>query len=392
MAIQILPQSGGAAGAGESTANAISEGLHALTQAKMKQMQHKQSVSDLRGAFPELPEEALSFLAKQPAKEQQQYLQQFAQGQQQQRPAQQLSGLQNLAQQGPQQPELQGSQGAFSPAAVSPEQKQELREYLETPEAQQSYKPEEIEVLKNFASAPEQQQTPSMPQQPMQAPVQEKPSLLKAMGSSAGISVSDKQQAQIDKNNKPFLKTMNEYIANASKRKELAQEALDIVKRGNVTSGLVGLIPESILTSLSPDNAQFVTKISDLANTKALELRGPVGKAKLEAAARTKASLNQPTEAQISILESEIKDAQKAEDYEKAYEELVAENNGAEPANIEAKIRKRVKEFGDSSSEGSGSNEFDSLPKASEYAGKRIAASNGEILKSDGKRWVKESK
>ncbi len=385
MPLQILPQSGGAAGAGESTANAISEGLRALTEAKMKHMQHKQSVSDLRGAFPELPEESLNFLAKQPAKEQQQYLQQFAQAQQQ---PQQMSGLQQLGQQMPQQqPVLQGQQGEFSPSAVTQEQKQELLQYLNSPEAQQSHKPEDIEVLKQFATVPAEQE------QPQAAPLSpQKPSLTQSLASAKSAAVSEKQQAQIDKNNKPFVKTMNEYITNAAKRKELAQEALDIVKRGNVTSGLVGLIPESILTSLSPDNAQFVTKISELANTKALELRGPVGKAKLEAASRTKASLNQPTEAQIAILEKEIKDAQKAESYERAYDELVAENNGNEPANIEAKIRTRIKEFGQPESQESAGNEFDELPKASEFAGKRIAASDGTILKSDGKKWIKESK
>ena len=217
-------------------------------------------------------------------------------------------------------------------------------------------------------------------------------------------TVNPAQQMKIENANAPFLKTINEYVTNVESRAKLAQEALELVKADKVTSGLKGLVPESLLTALDQNDSDFVKLTGQLANENAVELRGPVGKAKLEAAARTKAKLSDPKEAQIRALEREIEPLKQAEAYKQAYEEILAENDDIQPSDFETKIRKRAKAIlkgseseepakaPTKSKESSAKQVFNELPKASDFSGKRIKFPDGSIRKSNGKDWVKESK
>lgn len=342
---------------GNSAVNALSTALQGLTQHKVNEMQQKKKAQSLGNAFSDIPQGALEYLSQLPPKEQ-------------------LSALQSLGQS---QKEQQTSE------PTEEEMLKHLPAFMESPEAQELFTPEERQNILQQISQPQQKSSGLK---------------LSQLGSPAGksLDINFKHQEKIDKYNAPFLKTMNEYVTNAESRKKLAQEALELVESDKVTSGLKGLVPESILTALDSADSDFVKLTGQLANEKAVELRGPVGKAKLEAAARTKAKLSDPKEAQISALKREIEAANKAEYLAQAYKEILEENNEIQPANFEIKIRKRAKEIenglsGNKSKESNKSSvveEFTELPPASELTGKRIEFPDGSIRKSNGKEWVKE--
>lgn len=343
---------------------------------------------------------------------------------------------QALQPQSPEQP-----QEFFNPLMLNrPDVQEQLLQYMQSPQAQQEYSPEQLQMaqqkLQKYIGARGQAGQPSPREQlmggaqpQMQSQVSPREQLLvpktqgldkeklknqyeKALGLAKNKFEKDKltaiyeskigaatpaQQSKIEKENRPFLKAMNEYIDNANERSALAAEALALVESGAVTSGPIGLIPESILTSFNQGDADFVKLVGELANRKALELRGPVGKAKIEAAQRTKANLSDPKESKEKVLRREIQNGQKAKALQQAYEEIMAENNQTEPANIEAKIRKRAKEIAGSSvfedETKPAQNEkrfFDTMPNPAQYTGKRLKSPNGEILISDGRSWIKE--
>ena len=139
MAIQILPQNSTAGSLGRASGEAIGGGLggliHGLAEGKLKKMQDAQKRSDLKSAFPEIPDEALDFLAKLPEKEQLEYLRSIAQSQEQ-------------------KPD-------FHPDHVTPEQREQIKQYLSQPEALKAHTQEEIAKLQRFlnpAPTPAQQE------------------------------------------------------------------------------------------------------------------------------------------------------------------------------------------------------------------------------------------
>lgn len=343
---------------GESAVNSLSSVLQGLAQNKVQQIQKANAIRELQSAFPDLDHGSLSFLASQPAKQQLEYLQNYSSGLhnlQEQQQVQQLAqqqAVQGLSEQ-QQQPSI-----PYAPGFKGPKQA-------------------------NYGGL-EQQQRDQQIQQLQQDLVKPQPklSLGKALGTGKGAVLNEKQQMQIEKSNKGFLDKMNEFVSSARKRKDLATQALKLVQENKVTSGLKGILPERLLTSISGDDANFVTLVGQLANEKALELRGPVGKAKIEAAQRTKASLNQPKEAQEDILKREIKEANKAEAFQTAYEEILAENNDRQPANFEQKIRARAAKIERELNKNVDRNA--DLPEAREYE-------NGSVIEVDKKQYRNNS-
>lgn len=366
MPIQIIPYSaGGLDQAGQITGGGLSNILQDLAAAKVNQIQQRNAMKNIHQAFPELDQGSLAFLASQPAKQQMEYLRNYSSGLQnlqEQQQAQQLAQqqqLQELSQQ-QQQPSI-----PYAPGFKGPKQA-------------------------NFGGQ-EQQQREQQIQQLQQDLVkpQSKLSLGEALGASPKLGgVSEKQQLQIEKSNKPFLKLMNDVATSAKTRKESAQKALDLVRSGKVTSGILGNLPESVLGTFSTADSDYLTIINKLANEKALKLRGPVGKAKIEAAQREKATLNKPTESKQHILIDEIKESNKEIAFEEAYKQVLEENNNVEPANIEQKIRQKApsieKKLNDEF-------EYSLLPDPSEYKEKEVIEveeSKNRYQKRDG-GWVK---
>jgi len=136
MPIQQLSRGAGGTDAfGRLAGQGIGGTLSNLIEGKIKRLGDKQKTDNLRGAFPNLPEESLNYLASLPPKEQLQVLQ--AQG-----------------------------DNEFKLENVSPQQRQELAQLLSHPEALQAFKPEEIERLKQFLS-PQQAQQLGQEEQPI---------------------------------------------------------------------------------------------------------------------------------------------------------------------------------------------------------------------------------
>jgi len=380
MAIQSIPRSGGAAGVGSliggGIGSALSEGIQALAESKLNAMQEQKEARDLRNAFPSLSHEEAFFLSKQPPKERTALLQQYSSG---------ISGL-NQQQQQQQSEQTQGLQ-----ALLGQQQKSQF-----------PYRPEFTGTKQPEYGGREQQELSQQIQQAQQqigAVKKQKPSLAQSLAApaSASSNLTPAQQLSVDKSNKSFLDKMTQYVTSAKKRGDLAREALELVRAGNVTSGATGLIPEKLLTAFNESDARFVTLVGELANEKALELRGPVGKAKIEAAQRTKAGLNLPRKAQEEILKREIKSANEAQSLEMAYEQIMEENNNIQPRDLETKVRKRAKEIEkelpsvkEELPTKTSSKKFQGLPSAREFAGKKIKSKDGRILKSNGVEWVEE--
>jgi hypothetical protein len=134
MAIQSRPRSGGAAGLGGefggSIGNALSSGLQALAHSKMQQVQERHAQQQLGNAFSDLPESSLAFINSLPPKEKLELLKEL--------------GNQRL------QESSQAQQKPMNLESVTPEQKEGLRSYLQSPEAQQAHSPEELQKIAQF--------------------------------------------------------------------------------------------------------------------------------------------------------------------------------------------------------------------------------------------------
>ncbi len=323
----------------------------------------------------------------------------------------------------------QQGQPSIDQVAKTPEAQQAVLAYIDTPEAQQEHTPEEIQKVRmNIERAMQQGQQPTqMLRQPgapqgvqqgenaefdidaaarflnavpatTEAAKLNKAKELIKLKSGQSEEKQEARQAKIVKDNAPFLKVFTEYIDNAKDRSDTAKRALALVNDDKVTNGPTGLIPERILTSFNQGDSDFVKETSHLANSKALELRGPVGKAKLEAAQREKATLSDPKESKKRVLEREIENGRKAEILEQAYEEILAENGQKQPADFETKIRLRAKQiskrdlFSEEAPKEVKKQEtfFAKKPKASDFPGKKIKLPDGTFERSNGTEWIKE--
>lgn len=139
---------------------------------------------------------------------------------------------------------------------------------------------------------------------------------------------------------------MKEWIANALERRKLAQDNIDLINsKESVSEGLKALIPNFILENTDTNNGLYLTNAARLANMRALELRGPVGKAKLEAGEREKAGISKTNEAKKIILQKEVDAGNKAEAYDNAYNEILSEHDYIEPKDLAGLVERRAKEM-----------------------------------------------
>ncbi len=140
MAVQVIPRTGGAAGFGGDLGSAIggslSTGLQQLAQHKMETMKKRHSAQKLKQAFPELPEDAIGWINDL-------------------EPKQQIEVLQSIGQH--QQGSTQTQQNPTTLESITPEQKEQMGEYLRSPESQGAYTPEELQKLSKFLEQPKQE-------------------------------------------------------------------------------------------------------------------------------------------------------------------------------------------------------------------------------------------
>lgn len=139
MAVQIIPRTGGAAGFGGDLGSAIgsglSSGLQQLAHNKMEQLQKRHGAQKLKRAFPELPEDAIGWINDL-------------------EPKQQIEVLQSIAQH--QQESIKQQEQPITLESITPDQKQQMRDYLKSPESQGVHSPEELQKLAKFLEQPEE--------------------------------------------------------------------------------------------------------------------------------------------------------------------------------------------------------------------------------------------
>lgn len=224
---------------GSGVGQGISAGLQQLAQQKMQditqQKEMKRNVQYLKDAFPDIPEEALHFLASKPPKEQLEYVTLISQGmqgqleQQQQQRGEQENGLQALL--GQQQEMQQRPQAPYAPGFQGQKQAQYGGQ-------------EQQQVAQQIKQAQQQLAQPK-----------EKPSLSKSLGQSGNQKVDDKQQKQVE-------------------AKKHVQKAYDRVKEildtGYTGYSLTGWTPEGrkLRSELDTLSEVFISNLIPLLNPK----------------------------------------------------------------------------------------------------------------------------
>ena len=266
-------------------------------------------------------------------------------------------------------------QDKVASVAQTPEAQQATLDYINSPEAQNDFSPEQIEKIRTNVQAAMQSsgQTagvnqlmqggqPQPVKQDFNAPSaqsnddetylellsnartpQELAIAKEVRDIKQGVQ-SPKAQAAIEKANKPFIDKISELKSNAEERKEILERQIKRVKAGKVSDGFYALLPDKFLSNVDSDDANYITDAAALANLRALEFRGPVGKAKLEAGEREKATIDKPNDSKLEILKNDLEKVNKSLAYDKVYKEIMAENNGIEPKNLSYLVGKRVDE------------------------------------------------
>lgn len=381
MAIQTIERSGFDPGSeiGSGLGNILSQGLQGLAQSKMQQLQRQHEyrsnlaglqalgVPNAEGLAHFNPKQIDTILKQhQSSNDWSRRLNEYLGGSQQQ-PQQQMQPQEQQSMQSiqPQQPGMQQPQQT---PQVTPEQqakREEMRRYVDF-----------VGEPKTFAD-----------REALYNKLQEIETGKK--------HISEAQQKTINANNKKFIEEKDKFLANADRRKKLAEDALALLKKGAVISGPLGLLPEGLLSSLSPNTGEFVTKIAELANETALAFPGVTSKAKIDAANRTKAKLLNPKGTQENILKDVIKETNDALLFDQAFKEVMKKNNNIQPENLKEQVRDRYKELEkearitENESKKANQTTFKDLPAASELPGKKIKYPDGSIRLSDGKKWLK---
>lgn len=467
MPLQRLPNNslGGSLGriTGQGIGSGLSSLLEGIAEGKLKKMESEHKIDQLKNAFPDLPEGALSFLANKPEKEQLEYLQ----------------GIGEYYRNQPQE--------EFGTHSVTNEQKEQLRAYLSSPQAMQERTQEEIAKLNRFlnpvqpgdekisglstllsagdGNAPEPKGEYSsggiMPQQGrglqgQPAPMEDmsltnQPS--KPRGLSLGAIQKTKRESQLAKER---LELQKEAEARRAIGTPFQREKFEHQKeKENRISGRAEekfsedisektrkyLDPYNTQARASENNIRDYELLADLAKKGELrtgnraQLMSKLGlgdfnrNTDTEIASKLVARLGQnassafgPGTRLTNFLEQTYqrslptlfntaegiiaisKLAEKIEEAsvlvpQKYREEIIEENEGRVPWNIDKLVKQRAKPEVDrlekeafdiaTKSAGSKGSKFADLPPASQHSGKKIRdTKTGKLLKSDGQEWV----
>ncbi len=311
---------------GQTLGQGLSSGLQQLANQKLERMHKKSIQHDLRSAFPEIPEEAIAFIANKPAKEQLQILEMLGQQRQQQQEQQamgqqqqQASGLQQLQQ--PQE-SMQQQDVEIPDDHYTPEVIQHLEEQLSSPEAAQQFPPEELQRAKNNLLSMQQKlmqnpvgvnpfpKEPTQPNQIAQPVTQPKESGIPletfAKGSKdtlarekqalarekfefekKNVTEKPKNAAQI-KQEEALVADANQLsdIINTTKRMKMTLDS-EKVSPGIIPQGLSRIAP----TLLGAENEMFDKDSSHILNLYSSQQKGQQSKYRLQTLEREKPGL-----------------------------------------------------------------------------------------------------
>ncbi len=347
MPIQSIPRSGGAAGAGSliggGIGDVISEGLQGLAHAKMQDIQRKRDADEIRGAFPELPHEAVNFLASQPAKERMQYLQQYS------------SGLQQLQQQQEQMSQQQGLQ-----ALQEHEQMQQRQQVPYSPDfkgkkqlqyggKQQAEATANIDKIKEAA----QQLKKQNPKEPI--------TLAKALSAanvqkSAGPTgiISDVVTPESNKETADLYKEINDRASSADKSEKRLKRFEELIQKGDLAHPLVGSFVKTLqhgipllgvsldLTGLMSQDSQEFEKLSTDFLKEAKGLFGSrMTEGELMQFLKTIPSLSQSNEGKVAVIQNMKEFNAAAKLSKKAMNDIIREKGGR-PPNLQELIDDKI--------------------------------------------------
>lgn len=291
MAIQTIQRTGGDFGSqlGAGLGNILSAGLQGLAESKLQQLQRQQEYkSNLSGLqalgvtnaeqLAHLDQSSLQQLIKskleEPSREAYaQSLQAILGGEQPQQAAQthmapleqqpQALVEQNEPQKQQQQIQPQAQENELSLESITPEQKQQLDEYLRSPFAKQTMSPEEILKVKNFIQAPTvpqaqlQAQQPKAPQVPAVKPglnERQATELAKLGLEKQKMTAAEKrQEKQLEHDlKKEALRETKEIRKDLFAKKKSAQDTIEAIdrfeeleKEGLPTAGWVEFLKNS---------------------------------------------------------------------------------------------------------------------------------------------------
>jgi len=165
------------------------------------------------------------------------------------------------------------------------------------------------------------------------------------------------QQQAVEKKNLPYLTELRENVDWANRVKNIADEMMQLLESGKVSSGLKGYLPGVLQSS---ESQRFEALANELASLKASELRGPVTSFKLKLAQLMKPHLLQKIGTQKSLLQNILKNVDEVLLSERAREEILNEHGGKEPNNFESLIKRKIHALKKEGSSSSTKKELDS--------------------------------
>lgn len=394
MSIQTIQRSGGDFGSqlGAGLGNVLSAGLQGLAESKLQQLQRQQEYkSNLAGLqalgvsnaeqLANLDQSSLQQLIKakleEPSREAYaQSLQAILGGQEAQpqtvqqpqpqaaQPTQQASA--QIAQPQNQQQQIQPQQQELplTLESITPQQKQQLDEYLRSPFAKQSMKPDEILKVKNFLSAPTAPQAqPATAQQPatQQAPVikgglneKQATELAKLGFEKQKMTAAEKRHEKQLENDlrKEALKETKEVRKELFAKKKAAQETIEALdrleeleKEGLPNEAVFALYKNAgfDLPSLLGEKGEEYNKVTAnfVRNAKAI-FGSRLTDADLNQFLKTVPSLSNSPEGRKRINANLKRVASLDKAAVDAYEDILKENKGIPPFDLELQLDKAL--------------------------------------------------
>lgn len=266
MAIQELANNSFAGGLGRSSGDALSGSLQALiehktnkmleTKEKEKKSKEKKSYSDL--GLPEHIADAVSNLDPENKKEFfKKYVedpQYFNQLYAQQSPQQQPQSIQQQGSQGQQQTAPQQEEQPFSLESITPEQKEELKAYLGTPEASKDHSPQDLAKLQNYlmgeqgAEVPQDMIKPKMAKAQIAKPVaaEETKTTKSELDKFEPELETKAEQKAIDKETLPFWNEISKQKGSVRGSRDRLNKMKGLIDKGDLSNPLWSSFVKSV--------------------------------------------------------------------------------------------------------------------------------------------------
>lgn len=342
--------------AGGNIGSALSTALQGLASHKIGQMQQKQqqqkTAQGLQALFNLPAQDALSLANLDPATLDQVIKQKLAEpGQQAYSQAlqslvggeSQAIGQQGSPLQAPAQERSLMQEQEFNPSKIPQQHRDELAQFLKSPEAKKSLKPEEIKILSEFASTPYVQQS--------NAPLikgglnEKQATELAKLGMQKQENAAKRDIAQI--------KATKEELADFRKKHKVAKEDLqslerleELEKNGELDNEAYTAFLDGIGLDLpalkSPGSQEFNKIVNNFVRNIKDIFGARISNQELEQFMLTLPNLSQSPEGRKRVIANLKKVARTNYEYGKVAQEILKENKGIPPIDIADKVEERI--------------------------------------------------